>query len=101
VRDEVVDYVRYWSDKTEIAAATMVTLIGITRSKFYDWQLRYGKINEHNAWIPRDYWLTDTEKQIIIDYYRDNPLEGCRQLAYILSRQALPASIVYWPTRGF
>jgi hypothetical protein len=72
----VVDYVRYWTDKTEIAVANMVNWIGITRSKFYDWQFRYGKVNEHNAWIPRDFWLTAAERKAIIDYYLDNPLEG-------------------------
>jgi putative transposase len=84
VRDAVVDYVRYWSDKTEITVANMVNWTGITRSKFYDWRLRYGKVNEHNTWIPRDFWLTDAEKQAIIDYYRDNLLEGYRRLTYMM-----------------
>jgi transposase InsO family protein len=87
----VVDYVRYWSDKTEIAATNMVNWIGITRSKFYDWQFRYGKVNEHNAWIPRDFWLTDAEKQAIIDYYRDNPLEGYRRLTYMMMDEDIVA----------
>ena len=38
VRDEVVDYVRKWTDKTEVKAATMINWMGISRSKFYDWQ---------------------------------------------------------------
>jgi len=84
VRDEVVDYVRYWADKTDIKATKMVKWIGITRSKFYDWRSRYGKVNEHNAWIPRDFWLTDLEKQAIIDYYLDHPLEGYRRLTYMM-----------------
>jgi putative transposase len=84
VRDEVVDYVRYWADKTDIKATKMVKWIGIARSKFYDWRSRYGKVNEHNAWIPRDYWLTDWEKQAIIDYYFDNLLEGYRRLTYMM-----------------
>jgi transposase InsO family protein len=84
VRDEVVDYVRYWSDKTDIKAMKMVSWIGISRSKFYNWQGRYGKVNEHNAWIPRDFWLTDYERQAIINYYHDNPLEGYRRLTYMM-----------------
>ena len=67
IRDEVVDYVRYWSDKTGIKATKMIRWIGIHRSKYYDWASRYGKINEHNAWIPRDFWLADWEKQAIIE----------------------------------
>ena len=84
VRDEVVDYVRHWADKTDIKATKMVRWIGIARSKFYDWRSRYGKLNEHNAWIPRDFWLTDWEKQAIIDYYLDHPLEGYRRLTYMM-----------------
>ena len=79
-----MDYVRYWSGKTEIAAANMVNWIGISRSKFYDWQNRYGKVNEHNTWIPRDFWLTEAERQAIINYYADNPLEGYRRLTYMM-----------------
>ena len=84
MRDEVVDYVRYWSDKTEIKAKQMIDWIGITRSKFYDWRCRYGKVNEHNSWIPRDFWLTEAEKQAILAYYHDHPLEGYRRLCYMM-----------------
>jgi transposase InsO family protein len=84
VRDGVVDYVRYWSDRTEIGATIMIDWVGISRSKFYDWQQRYGKVNEHNTWIPRDFWLTDAEKQAIIKYHLDHPLDGYRQLTYMM-----------------
>lgn len=84
VRDEVIDYVRYYSDKTEIATGEFIRRIGIARSKYYNWRKRYGKVNEHNAWIPRDFWLTDSERQAIIDYYDDNPLEGYRRLCYMM-----------------
>jgi len=49
VRDAVVDYVRHWSDRTGIGYRRIVQSIGIPRSKFYQWQSRYGKVNEHNA----------------------------------------------------
>lgn len=62
----------------------MVNWIGISRSKFYDWQFRYGKVNEHNAWIPRDFWLTDAEKQAIIAYWHAHPLDGYRRLTYMM-----------------
>jgi putative transposase len=84
VRDEVVDYIRCWSDKTGIKAAKMIQWIGIHRSKYYDWASRYGKVNEHNAWIPRDFWLADWEKQAIMAYYHEHPLEGYRRLTYMM-----------------
>ena len=58
--------------------------LGISLSKFYDWRKRYGKINEHNAKIPRDHWLTDEEKQAILDYEREYPLEGYRRLTFMM-----------------
>ena len=69
----------------------MVNRVGITRSKFYDWQFRYGKVNEHNTWIPCDFWLTDYEKQAIINYYLDHPLEGYRRLTYMMMDEDIVA----------
>lgn len=84
IRDEVIDYVRHYSDKTEIAATDFIRQIGIARSKYYDWKERYGKVNEHNGLVPRDFWLTDCERQAIVDYYKEHPLEGYRRLCYMM-----------------
>jgi transposase InsO family protein len=80
----VIDYVRAWSDKTELRAKALVGWIGIPRSKYYQWQQRYGQVNEHNAYVPRDHWLDDWEKQAILDFHDDNPLEGYRRLTYMM-----------------
>ena len=61
-----MDFVRRWSGKAEINAGRFVDRLDITASKFYDWRERYGKANEHNGWVPRDFWLEDWEKQAII-----------------------------------
>jgi putative transposase len=58
--------------------------IGIGTSKFHDWKLRFGKINEHNTWLPRDHWLTDDEKFRIIAFARAHPLEGYRRLTFMM-----------------
>jgi putative transposase len=80
----VVDYVRSWSERTGLDTGRIVQWIGIGRSKFYQWRGRYGRVNEHNAWIPRDFWLTDWERQAILQGWSDHPGEGYRRLAYIL-----------------
>jgi hypothetical protein len=36
---------------------TIHPLAGRGASKFYDWRERYGRINEHNGWVLRDFWL--------------------------------------------
>jgi putative transposase len=51
----VVDFVRRWSEKAEIGVGRFITWLAIRASKFYQWQKRYGRVNEHNAWIPRDF----------------------------------------------
>ena len=58
--------------------------LDITASKFYDWRERYGKVNEHNGWVPRDFWLEEWEKQAIIGFHLKNPLEGYRRLAFMM-----------------
>ena len=57
MRDSVVDDVRRWSERTEIPAKQLAGWIEIAPSKFYDWKQRYGRVNEHNALVPRDHWL--------------------------------------------
>jgi len=83
-RDQLVDFVRSWSDKTEIAMTRFLPWIGIGASKFYDWKARFGKVNEHNAWVPRDHWLTDPEKDRIKTFARQHPLEGYRHLTFMM-----------------
>ena len=80
----MIDYVRYWAERTELAATKLVGWIGISRSKYYDWRKRYGKANEHNAWVPRDSWLEDWEKKAIVAYAQEHPLEGYRRLTYMM-----------------
>ncbi|HLK67609.1 MAG TPA: hypothetical protein VKU19_29435 [Bryobacteraceae bacterium] len=71
-----MDFVRRWSEKTEIGAGRFIGWLDITASRFYDWRERYGKVNEHNGWVPRDFWLEDWEKQAIIGFHLKNPLEA-------------------------
>jgi transposase InsO family protein len=84
VRDEVVDYVRKWSERTELAAGRLVKWIGIGMSKFYDWRARYGKVNEHNRLVPRDHWLETWERDAIVRFWTEHSLEGYRRLTYMM-----------------
>ena len=61
-----------------------IARLGIGRSKFYTWIERYGKANEHNAFIPRDVWLEQWERDAIITFCIDNPLEGYRRLTFMM-----------------
>lgn len=97
-RDQVVDFVRRWSQRAGVPARRLLCWIGIAGSKYHDWQGRYGKVNEHNAWIPRDAWLAEWEKQAIRSFQRAWPLEGYRRLAFMMLDQdvvAVSPSSVY------
>lgn len=56
----------------------------MAKSKFHDWKKRFGKVNEHNALVPRDHWLTDDEKEHICAFARSHPLEGYRRLTFMM-----------------
>jgi len=80
----VVDYTRKWSDKTGIPLKCFISWLSVAKSKFYNWIERYGKANEHNAPIPRDFWLESWEREAIIAFAIDNPLEGYRRLTFMM-----------------
>ena len=84
MRDQIVDFVRCWSEKTEIGIGRFIVWLGVAASKFYVWRERYGKANEHNAWVPRDFWLEEWEKKAIVDFHLKNPLEGYRRLTFMM-----------------
>ncbi|MGB9402004.1 MAG: hypothetical protein WCA98_00585, partial [Candidatus Acidiferrales bacterium] len=54
-RDQIVDFVRRWSGKTEIGAGRSIGWLDIMARKFSGWRERYGRVNEHNGWVLRDF----------------------------------------------
>lgn len=79
-----MDFVREWSDFTALPAKSFIDWIGVREGRYYDWRKRYGRINEHNSWIPRDHWLWSWEKQTIVDFAKKNPDEGYRRLTFMM-----------------
>lgn len=93
-----MDFVTYWSNRTRIPQKRYVAWIRIQPSKFADWKKRYGRVNEHNGRIPRDFWLRSWEKAAILDFSDRYPLEGYRRLAFMMLDQdvvAVSPSSVY------
>lgn len=91
-RDEIIDYVRRWSDRTELPAKHLVKWIGLGMSKYYDWKQRYGQVNEHHQLVPRDHWLEGWEREAIVAFHAQHPLEGYRRLTYMLMDADLVAA---------
>jgi transposase InsO family protein len=84
IRDQVVDFVRHWSERTELPAKRLLGWAELGARKYARWQQRYGQANEHNALVPRDHWLEEGEKRAITDFAQKYPLEGYRRLAFMM-----------------
>lgn len=52
---------------------------------------RYGNENQHNAPIPRWFWLEDNEKEAVLAYYANHPEEGYRRLSYMMLDEDIAA----------
>jgi len=73
-----------WQERAEVSALQILQWLGVPEGTYYKWKQRYGKANEHNSWIPRDHWLNEWEKQAIIKFHFEHPLEGYRRLTYMM-----------------
>ena len=82
-----MDFVRLWSEKTELPVQRWLGWLELGRGKFSAWRHRYGKANEHNALVPPDHWLEDWERQAILDFHERFPLEGYRRLTFMMLDQ--------------
>lgn len=90
VRDQIVDFVREWPDKTDIIVERFIRWLGIHRAKFFSLAeaVRQGQraVNEHNCHVPRDNWITDEERRAIIAFRERFPLEGYWRLTFMDDR---------------
>lgn len=98
IRDEVVDFIQYGLNRVEIPLFRLLAWLALPRSTWYDWQRRYGQVNQHNAPIPRAFWLTIGEKERIIAFHLEHPQEGYRRSTFLMLDRdivAVSASSVY------
>lgn len=73
-----------WSQKTELPIKVFLLWLALSPAKFYRWKQRYGKANEHNGKIPRDFWIEEHERQAILNFHEQHPLEGYRRLTFMM-----------------
>jgi hypothetical protein len=77
--------------------------LDLATSKYHQWKNRYGKANEHNGQVPRDWWLEDWEKEAILDFHDRHPLDGYRRLTFMMLDDdivAVSPSSVYRVLKG-
>lgn len=83
-RDEVVDCITSLSTRTDLPVRPMLQRLGIARAKFARWTDSYGALPTPHGPVPRDHWLTQAERDGILLYHDRHPLEGYRQLTYMM-----------------
>ena len=71
---------RQWTTQTEVTSKQLLQWMGLWSSTYSNWTRSYGQAYEHNGWIPRDHWLDECEKQAIVNFHLEHPLEGYRRL---------------------
>ena len=67
---------KYWTERSDIPCKVLLKWAKLPNSKYHTWLKRYGKANEHNGKIPRDWWLEDWKKKAMLDFHDKHPLEG-------------------------
>ena len=80
----MVDFVQRWSALAAVPAKRLVAWLGVSDSKYFDWQRRHGLPNRHNGNVPRDFWLLEWEKDKILQWHERYPDEGYRRSCYML-----------------
>ena len=56
----------------------------MSTSTFYHWKARYKQPNQHAGQMPKCHWITDSERESIIAFYREYPEEGYRRLTFMM-----------------
>jgi len=82
LRDEVVGFVEDWSRRTGLPVKRLRQWLGLSGGKYHAWKARCSTPNRHNGAQPRHFWLLDWEREAILAFALENPLEGYRRLAY-------------------
>ncbi len=83
---------------TDISIDKLILMVGISKSKYYQWNSRIGQPNHHNATVPKNNWILDWEKEAIVNYAKTHIGEGYRRMTYMMLDEnivAVSPSTVY------
>lgn len=98
MRDAVVDFIHRLHEQTGLPQRSLLGWMELCPRKFGRWRHRFGKLNEHNAQVPRDFQIEPQERAAILQFAREHPLEGYRAMTYMMMDRdivAVSASTTY------
>jgi putative transposase len=84
IRNEIVNFIAYWSAKTELPVRHFLSWLNLFPGRFYAWKNRFNLGNQHNGMIPKKHWLLPWEQQAIINYAQMHPHEGYRRMTFMM-----------------
>ena len=84
MREGVVVFVTHYGNRTELGCARLLRSLSLPPRQFRRWKERSGQPNQHNASLPRSHWITLEERNAIIAFARQYPLEGYRRLTFMM-----------------
>jgi putative transposase len=82
VREAVVELVDDGITRVGMPRKRLLHWLGLAPGKYYDWKRRQGQPNRHNGQIPSRHWLQPWEREAIVAYTGEHPLDGYRRLCY-------------------
>jgi len=91
LRDQIVSFIEYWHQRSEIALSHLIAWAGISRNRFYDWKKRKGEPNKPNLTIPKKHWILDWERKAIIRFAIEHSEAGYRRITYLMMDQNIAA----------
>ena len=83
-RDAVVDCVTSLCTRTDLPVRPMLQRLGVARAKYARWTTAYGAVPTPHGPVPREHWLTQAERDGILSFHAQHPLDGYRALAYLM-----------------
>lgn len=84
VRDEIVKLIERWSAPSDKPDKWFRSVVGITARRLSDWRRRFGLPNVPAANLPKGHWLSDSEREAIVEFYLSHPGEGYRRCAHMM-----------------
>jgi hypothetical protein len=80
VREAVVEPVDDGIRRVGRPRKRLLRLLGLAPGNYYEWKHQQGQPNQHNGQIPSRHGLPPWEREAIITFAREPPLEGYRRV---------------------
>ena len=84
-----MEYTKTITERTELTQQQILKILGLSKGKYFQWNSRMKKENNHNSSLPKKHYLLSWEREAIIAYakthYSDNDFflrDGYRRLTY-------------------